>query len=232
MKLSYVQRGEGKDLVFLHGYLASKESFYPQISYFSQFYRVTALDFPGFGGAEALPAAWSVKDYADWLVAALEELHIAFPHVVAHSFGGRVAVKCLARGNVFDRAVLTGCAGIVPRRTAGYKLRVRCYRAVRKIAPKYAERHFGSKEYRSLPPLMRESYKKIVNEDLTPCLCKIRAEVLYVFGEKDAQTPLYMAEKLTKGTKGSALVVMPACGHFCFAEDPARFNAVAREFFR
>ena len=41
-----------------------------------------------------------------------------------------------------------------------------------------------------------------------------------------------MAEKLTKGTKGSALVVMPACGHFCFAEDPARFNAVAREFFR
>lgn len=55
---------------------------------------------------------------------------------------------------------------------------------------------------------MRESYKKIVNEDLSPCLPKISAEVLYVFGEKDAETPLYMAKKLTEGTKGSALVVM------------------------
>lgn len=47
MKLSYLQRGEGKDLVFLHGYLSSKESFYPQTEYFSKKFRVTALDFPG-----------------------------------------------------------------------------------------------------------------------------------------------------------------------------------------
>ena len=46
--ISYIRRGEGKDLVLLHGYLSSKESFYPQISYFSRFFRVTALDFPGF----------------------------------------------------------------------------------------------------------------------------------------------------------------------------------------
>ena len=40
MNISYIRMGEGKDLVFLHGYLASKESFYPQISYFSRFFRV------------------------------------------------------------------------------------------------------------------------------------------------------------------------------------------------
>ena len=232
MKLSYVQQGEGKDLIFLHGYLASKESFYPQISYFSQFYRVTALDFPGFGGTEALPAAWSVADYADWLVAALEELHIAFPHVVAHSFGGRVAVKCLARGNVFDRAVLTGCAGIVPRRTAGYKLRVRCYRAVRKIAPKYAERHFGSKEYRSLPPLMRESYKKIVNEDLRGDAANIARPVLFVCGSADTETPLASARIYHACVKGSRLFVMEGCGHFAHLENPLAFNAAAEEFLR
>ena len=230
MKLSYVQRGEGKDLVFLHGYLASKESFYPQISYFSQFYRVTALDFPGFGGAEALPAAWSVKDYADWLVAALEELHIAFPHVVAHSFGGRVAVKCLARGNVFDRAVLTGCAGIVPRRTAGYKLRVRCYRAVRKIAPKYAERHFGSKEYRSLPPLMRESYKKIVNEDLRGDAKQIARPVLFVNGTRDCAVPPASVRVYLSCVPESKVFWMEDCGHFAHLENPLAFNAAAEEF--
>ena len=230
MKLSYVQQGEGKDLIFLHGYLASKESFYPQISYFSQFYRVTALDFPGFGGAEALPAAWSVKDYADWLVAALEELHIAFPHVVAHSFGGRVAVKCLARGNVFDRAVLTGCAGIVPRRTAGYKLRVRCYRAVRKIAPKYAERHFGSKEYRSLPPLMRESYKKIVNEDLRGDAKQIARPVLFVNGTRDCAVPPASVKVYLSCVPESKVFWMEDCGHFAHLENPLAFNAAAEEF--
>ena len=232
MKLSYVQRGEGKDLIFLHGYLASKESFYPQISYFSRFYRVTALDFPGFGGAEALPAAWSVKDYADWLMAALDELRITFPHVVAHSFGGRVAVKCLARGNVFDRAVLTGCAGIVPRRTAGYKLRVKCYRAVRKIAPKYAERHFGSKEYRSLPPLMRESYKKIVNEDLREDAKRISRPVLLVGGTRDTAVPPASVEIYHACIRQSRVLWMEGCGHFAHLEDPLAFNAAAEEFFQ
>ena len=140
MNISCIRKGEGKDLVFLHGYLASKESFAPQIAYFSRRFHVTALDFPGFGQAEELPAAWSVADYADWLLSALAALGISFPHVIAHSFGGRVAVKCLSRGDVFDRSVLAGCAGIRPRRTAGYYVRVGTYRFFRKFAPRFAER--------------------------------------------------------------------------------------------
>ena len=53
--------------MFLHGYLSSKESFYPQINYFSRRFRVTAPDLPGFGGSDRIPAAWSVGEYADWL---------------------------------------------------------------------------------------------------------------------------------------------------------------------
>ena len=108
MNISVLQKGAGRDLVFLHGYLATKESFYPQIEYFSRFYRVTAFDFPGFGQSDPLPAAWSVGDYADWTENYLRELSIRFPLLIAHSFGGRVAVKCLSRGDLFDRAVLCG----------------------------------------------------------------------------------------------------------------------------
>lgn len=60
MKLSYLQKGCGKDLLMLHGYLATKESFYPQIEYFSRFYRVTALDFLGFGNSGELTEPYSV----------------------------------------------------------------------------------------------------------------------------------------------------------------------------
>ena len=231
--VSLLREGAGRDLVFLHGYLSCKESFYHQITFLKKFYRVTAFDFWGMGKSEALSAAWSVGDYAEHTSKLLRELGIRDANLIAHSFGGRVALKLLsAQEQPFRRALLTGCAGLLPRRGLGYALRVKSYRVVRKIAPKFAERKFGSEEYRTLSPVMRESYKKIVNEDLAPCAQKIRIPVLYVFGEKDTATPPYMAERLHRLTRGSGLVYMEGCTHFCFCENPVKFNAVAREFFR
>ena len=229
MNIAYLRRGEGKDLVFLHGYLSCKESFYPQIGYFSRHFRVTAPDFPGFGESDRIPAAWSVGDYADWLEGFFKEQGIVFPYVIAHSFGGRVALKCLARG-LIDRAVLTGCAGIVKKRTMAYRIRVGGYRLVKRVAPRFAEAHFGSREYRSLSPLMRESYKKIVNEDLREEAGRIARPVLYLYGERDKETPLSSGRILHECTAGSKLAVFKGCGHFAHLEEPLMFNLAAEEF--
>ena len=53
-EVSFIQKGTGRDLVFFHGYLSSKESFTAQIEYFSRFYRVTAFRFFGVS-AKARP---------------------------------------------------------------------------------------------------------------------------------------------------------------------------------
>ena len=225
-----LQQGEGKDLLFLHGYLASKESFYPQIKYFSQFYRVTAVDFPGFGQAEALSSPWSVEEYANWTAEQIKLLGLKNPHIIAHSFGGRVAVKLLSRGEEIDRAVLCGCAGIIPKRGYKYRFKVKAYRIVKKIAPRYAERKFGSAEYRSLSPLMKESYKKIVNEDLREDAKKISRPVLFVNGEKDGETPVSSAKIYCSCVRGSKLLVLKDCGHFAHLDNPLAFNLAAEEF--
>ena len=232
MNISVLQKGEGRDLVFFHGYLASKESFTPQIEYFSKFYRVTAFDFPGFGASSPLSAAWSVGDYADFTKEYLFSLGIQNPFVIAHSFGGRVAVKCLSREPLFERAVLCGCAGIIPKRTFSYHMRVKAYRAVKKIAPRFAERKFGSEEYRSLYPIQRESYKKIVNEDLREDSKKISRPVLFINGENDGETPVSSAEIYTSCVKDSRLIVLDGCGHFAHLDDPLAFNLAAEEFFQ
>ncbi len=52
------------------------------------------------------------------------------------------------------------------KRGIRYKIRVKTYRLVKKIAPKFAEKHFGSAEYKNAFSGDAESYKKIVNEDL------------------------------------------------------------------
>ena len=85
--LSFLQKGKGEDMLFLHGYLSSKEAFLGQINYFSRFYRVTALDFLGFGEAEPLTQPFSVDDYAAWLDNAMTTLRLRTPYVVAHPFG-------------------------------------------------------------------------------------------------------------------------------------------------
>ena len=217
-------------MVFLHGYLSSKEAFAAQIAYFSKFYRVTAIDFLGFGGSKPLLQPFSVTDYAVWTKEVFALLDIKNPHIVAHSFGCRVAVKMLAKdNNMADKLLLTGPAGIIRKRGLKYHCKVKTYRLVRRFAPHFAERHFGSLEYRSLSPVMRESYKKIVNEDLREDASKIKNPTLIVVGEEDRTTPLAEAKIYLQSLPNGGLKRMRG-GHFAFAEEPLLFNLITEEF--
>ncbi len=218
-------------MLFLHGYLSCKEAFTAQINYFSRFYRVTAVDFLGFGQSGKLPAPFSVNDYAAWLREVAIALNLRSPHVVAHSFGCRVAVKAAAEDNeLFDKILLTGPAGIILKRGLRYKIKVKAYRLTKKIAPRFAEKKFGSAEYKTLSPVMKESYKKIVNEDLRECAKRVQNPVLIVEGKSDLTTTLAEAQIYEKSFQRARLVLTDG-GHFAFAENPLAFNLIAEEFF-
>ena len=215
----------------MHGYLSSKEAFAAQVAYFSRFFRVTAIDFLGFGGSRALTSAFSVGDYAEWLKDVMVALGLLKPHVIAHSFGCRVAVKAACSEPwLFDKIVLTGPAGVILKRGFKYRFKVGLYRFVKKFAPAFAERKFGSKEYRTLSPIMKESYKKIVNEDLRECARGVSNEVLIVEGKDDLVTTSAEAEEYLRCfLKGKMRMIEG--GHFAFAENPVSFNLIAEEFF-
>ena len=228
--VSFVQKGEGKDLLLLHGYLSNKESFAAQTAYFSKFYRVTALDFIGFGQSAPLPSAFSVADYATWLADVMQELNVVCPHVIAHSFGCRVAVKLASQNNqTFEKMILTGPAGVILNRGLSYSLKVWTYRLVKKVAPAFAKRHFGSKEYRALSPIMQESYKKIVNEDLRKCARQVCNEVLILQGIADTVTTEKEAKAYLQAFPNATLQYVEG-GHFSFAEHPIEFCLRAEEF--
>lgn len=109
----------------LHGYMSDSRSFYYQQKFFSNNgFFVTSPDFPGFGGSAPLTAAWSVGDYADWLGDFIAARNLFGAHIMAHSFGARVAIKLLSKGNVAGKVVIVGGAGIVKPRTLSYRVKV------------------------------------------------------------------------------------------------------------
>lgn len=217
-------------MLLLHGYLSSKEAFGAQVEYFSRFFRVTALDFLGFGGSRYLTNPFSVEDYAVWTKEVLRLLSVKKPHVIAHSFGCRVAVKAAALNDgLFDKIVLTGPAGVILKRGLAYHCKVKAYRFVKRFAPRFAEKRFGSAEYRTLSPVMKESYKKIVNEDLRAYARMVKNPVLIIEGAQDTVTPLAEAEAYAACFLDVRLTKIEG-GHFAFVENPVLFNLATEEF--
>jgi len=66
--------------------------------------------------------------------------------------------------------------------------------------------------------------------DLTERLPRIRASNLLVWGERDEDTPLWMAKRMEELIPDVGLVVLEGAGHYSYADSPGQFRAVARRF--
>ncbi len=186
---------------------------------------------PSFGASAPINRAWSVSDYADWLSVFIERNGLRGADIIAHSFGARVVFKLLSRDNgVADKLIITGGAGLVKPRSPQYMRQVKRYRRIKKLFPKYAERHFGSEEYRTLPPVMKESYKLIVNEDLRECAGAVKNKTLLIYGKSDTVTPFDEEGKTFNSLIADSRLVSIDGGHFCFCENPTAFNGLVFEF--
>ena len=65
--INYIQYGEGRDVILLHGWGQNIEMMKPIGDPLSQNHRVTIIDFPGFGESSEPKTAWTVDDYSDIL---------------------------------------------------------------------------------------------------------------------------------------------------------------------
>lgn len=229
----------------LHGWGSNIELFNDISEVISRRYKVVAPDLPGFGGSEEPPAVWTVDDYADFVVEFLKQFQADKVILLGHSYGGRIIIKLSNRPNLpfaIVKNILVDAAGIMPRRSLKYKLRVRAYKIGKAVfniplisrlfpqALNHFQKKFGSSDYASASPVMRGCLVKAVNEDLEPLLSGITAETLLIWGDKDTATPLADGQKMEKLIKGSGLVIFHGAGHYSFLEQPYLFAKVIKSF--
>lgn len=217
-------------MVFLHGYMSNKESFSSQIRFFSRYYRVIAPDFTGFGNSKKMEYPYALDDYVNEIKTLLNDLNVGEYDVIAHSFGARVALKLALADERLNKMVLTGAAGLKPRRGVKYYFNVYRYKFLKKFFPNKRLDGFGSPEYRSLNAIMKRSYVYVVNEHLDGYLSEIKNKTLVLSGSCDKQTPPYTQKRLNKKLPNSRVVFLKNEGHFAFATRPFDFNLIAREF--
>ena len=240
IELYYEKYGnKGKKVLLLHGWGTSSEYMAFIGEYLKKHFIVYNIDFPGFGKTPEPPKAWDTNDYAAFIYAFTQKMKIAEPIIIAHSFGCRVAIRYAYRHPVRKMA-LTGAAGIRDKRGLDYYLKVYSYKAAKKVLSigplqKYRDelqKNAGSEDYRNSSGIMRETFVKVVNEDLTEILPEISVETLLVYGENDEATPVEKGRLMEKLMPDAALVIFENDDHYAYLHQAQRFNLVLDAFLR
>ncbi|HYP23377.1 MAG TPA: alpha/beta hydrolase [Actinomycetota bacterium] len=235
-----VELGSGEPIVVLHGWGGRVESMAPVISCFARDRRVLALDLPGFGESPAPASAWGTADYASFVRRVLGDAGVEEADFVGHSFGAKTSLYLAATTGVVRRLVLAGSSGL--RTPPSFQARLkrgvsRAGRAAKKLGPPGRAlsaaiyRRIASEDYRNAGPL-RPTFVKVVNEDLTELLPRVRASTLLVWGTEDDAVPVAHARTMEERIPDAGLVLFEGAGHFAYLDEPDRFCRVVRHFLR
>lgn len=219
----------------MHGWGGSKLSFACVAAAIE--HNSVCIDFPGFGEEPCPKRAFSVEDYADWLNEKISKEKISGEVIlVGHSFGGRVAIVFARKYAEFvEKLVLVDSAGVKPKLKINKVIKSIWFRFCKKCAKiglysKTRLAKHGSSDWKNLPENMKGTFVKVIKQDLLPDARMIQAETLLVWGEKDADTPLYMAEKLHGAIRNSKLIVIKNAGHYSYLDDFPQFVNLLNNF--
>ena len=232
LNINYIQYGKGKDIVLLHGWGQNIEMMKPIGDNFSDRFRITILDLPGFGESDEPKNTWKIDDYELLLEEFIEKLKIKKPIMIGHSFGGRLAIRYSAR-NTIEKLVLFGSPCI--RVQEALPLKVRLLKSLKKLPGmdsigEYMKKYIGSRDYKAASPVMRQTLVEVVNEDLSKYAKEIEEPTLLIWGENDTEAPVAEAKELEKIMLDAALIILPGT-HYAYLENLQQVINILNNFF-
>lgn len=244
LKANYKIAGEGPAILVLHGWGGSSDSWIKVIQILTkEGLKVICPDFPGFGKSKTPLEPWSIDDYIKWVVDFANSQNLEDFFIISHSFGGRVAIKFVA--NYPERVkglILCASAGIKPKPGLKTKIIFRLSKIGNAIfTPKYLVRFkdgtrnlfyvfLRHKDYVKANGTMKETIKKVLEEDLLPDLSKIKTKTLIIWGKNDKMVPLKYAYFFKENIENSKLEIIPKVGHSPHLEVPEKLSEIILKF--
>jgi pimeloyl-ACP methyl ester carboxylesterase len=225
LETHYKTIGEGKPLLVLHGWGSNSEKWVKVAELLAKDQVMAIIpDLPGFGLSKEPQTAWNLDNYNDWLyefVQKVPELQKQFC-LLGHSFGGALAVKFSIKYNQYVNQLFLVAAACIRKRTRIKK----AWYAVAKIGklfsflPYYKQARKGfykfilrKSDYPHVTGIMKETYLKVVLEDLSFRLRFVKVPTALIWGDKDDLTPLDQAHFIHSKISHSKLIIIPGGVH-------------------
>jgi pimeloyl-ACP methyl ester carboxylesterase len=221
--------------------------------------RALSLDLPDFGDTVA-PDGFehSVLGYATFLGEALEKLRVERVHLVVHDFGGPIGLvwvamnpDALASITLIDTGILPGyrwhkLARIWRTPVVGELFQATATRGafrslLNRNEPRGLPREFVEAMYDHYDRRTRKAVLALYRDtddpgsaapELTKLLAPRDIPALVVWGEEDAYLPASYAERQREAFPSVDVHVLPASGHWPFADAPETVERLLVEFLK
>ena len=217
----FVEKGQGEPLILLHGNGENCDYFVGQVDEFAKFYHVYALDTRGHGKTPRGTAPFTIRQFADDLLAFMDAYGIGKAHVLGFSDGGNIAmIFAMKYPDRVLRLILNGAnldaKGVKPSIQIPIEIGYR-------FAKVFAKKSEEARKHAELLGLMVNDPNVRPEE-----LAAIKAKTLVIAGTKDmikeSQTRL-----IARSILDAKLVILEG-NHFIANKCPEAFNRAVLSF--
>jgi len=237
---------KGRCLLILHGWGGSSNSWVRvQRILAKKGYQVIVPDLPGFGKSKTPPIPWGIKNYTDFVLNLVNHFEFENLFLLGHSFGGRIAIKfAVSYPEKIKSLILCDSAGIKQKWGPKEKFIFRLSKIGNAIfTPKIMTRFKNGarelfyiflrhKDYVKADGTMKETIKKVLEEDLLPELSEIKNRTLIVWGQGDRMVPVKFSHIFKEKIANSELIILPKIGHSPHLEAPKELAEIISKFFK
>ncbi len=235
----YQKIGEGRPLILLHGWGCSWQTWQPIIQPLAADYELILPDLPNFGQSDDTKQIWDSRRYAQWLSTFINKLELTDFFLGGHSLGGKIVAQYAA--DLDDdqpqptKLVLIGSAGLPTPLPWYQRLQKQALKVIpiplkelvpNRVKHKLLKWTHSSTDHFFANDHQKKILEKVVEENITQLLPKIKQPTLLLWGRHDLATPLKNGQDFNRLIPESLLVVFEDSQHFPFVDEPDKFVEV------
>ncbi|GGF62142.1 alpha/beta fold hydrolase [Wenyingzhuangia marina] len=240
-EFKYIEAGEGKTIIVLHGLMGTLDDFSGVVEHFSKIgYKVLVPELPIY----TLPIIkTNVKNLAKFVKKFMEFKNVPHATLLGNSLGGHVSLYITkAFPYLVDSLVLTGSSGLYEKAMGDTYPKRGDYEYIKTKAEavfydpatatkKMVDDLFKVVNDRNCAIRILALAKSAIRHNMANDLPDMKIPTCLVWGKQDDVTPPEVADEFNKLMPNSELFWIDKCGHAPMMEHPNEFNEVVGAWF-